>query len=49
MIFNTQLGEIPDVILLVGTDASGKDHIANHLLAEMIGEACGEVENANNV
>ena len=43
MTSNIQPKEIPDVILLVGTDASGKDHIAN-LLVEMIEEAGGQVE-----
>ena len=42
MASNIHPKEIPDVILLVGTDASGKDHIAN-LLVEMIEEADGEV------
>jgi len=35
--------EIPDVVLILGTDASGKDHVANILVA-MIREAGGTVE-----
>lgn len=35
--------EYPDVILVLGTDAAGKDHVAN-LLVEMIRESGGEVE-----
>lgn len=35
--------DYPDVILLLGTDAAGKDHVAN-LLVEMIRESGGEVE-----
>lgn len=35
--------DIPDVILLLGTDASGKDHVAN-VLMDMIREAGGDVE-----
>ncbi|NCC04536.1 MAG: hypothetical protein EOM37_10955 [Proteobacteria bacterium] len=33
----------PDVILVIGTDASGKDHVTN-ILENMIREAGGEVE-----
>lgn len=35
--------DIPDVILLLGTDASGKDHVAN-VLMKMIHDSGGEVE-----
>lgn len=35
--------KIPDVILLLGTDASGKDHVAN-ILVKMIEEAGGVAE-----
>lgn len=35
--------DIPDVILLIGTDASGKDHVAN-VLINLIRESGGEVE-----
>lgn len=35
--------EFPDVILLLGTDAAGKDYVAN-ILSEMIHEAGGDVQ-----
>lgn len=35
--------EYPDVILVLGTDAAGKDHVAN-LLVEMIRDSGGEAE-----
>jgi hypothetical protein len=35
--------DIPDVILLLGTDASGKDYVAN-ILTDLIREAGGDVE-----
>jgi hypothetical protein len=35
--------DIPDAILLLGTDASGKDYVAN-VLTDLIREAGGEVE-----
>lgn len=34
---------IPDVVLIMGTDAAGKDHVAN-IVAKMITEAGGAVE-----
>lgn len=34
---------IPDVVLILGTDAAGKDHVAN-ILADMIHEVGGEVQ-----
>lgn len=38
-----QLPEVPSTILIVGTDASGKDHVAN-VAAVMIGSMGGAVE-----
>lgn len=37
------LKNIPDVVLIIGTDAAGKDHVAN-IVAEMISESGGVVE-----
>lgn len=37
------LAAIPDIVLIVGTDASGKDHLAN-ILTQMITEAGGTWE-----
>ena len=37
------LKDIPDTIVIVGTDAAGKDHVAN-IIASMIMEAGGKVE-----
>lgn len=38
-----RLDDIPDVVLLIGTDAAGKDHVAN-ILVKMITEAGGKAE-----
>lgn len=43
MTLSSTLEQIPDIILIVGTDASGKDHVAN-ILEKIIREAGGEVE-----
>lgn len=43
MTSTTPLTTIPDIVLIIGTDAAGKDHIAN-IVAKMISEAGGSVE-----